>query len=252
MRRQRQRDALRAAMWENQQVQEKQTGEETYGHSQEVKEQQPVIVVKHVDIDERERGRNIVTLDKLGFELGTGVGETSQGFLMTTPAHSAPRTPGVLSTNPCSESPASAASPCMFRASPFSDASTRFMPPMTPQPHAGSQQFWSPSPCASSRSGGFSMSAFAAEVSVATVTSSGTANLFAPGSVATSPCSPSLDSMVMAPSPPRVPRVEAWMPSPAGQSAANTLQVLFGSGTTPAGDVIVATLKAAVPEVYED
>merc|ERR1719343_954973 len=54
-----------------------------------------------------------VVLDEIGFGLkdcSAKAEETPQAVLVTTPMHKAPRTPGVLSTNPCLDSPASGVS----------------------------------------------------------------------------------------------------------------------------------------------
>jgi len=253
MRRQRQRDALRAASCYAQQVDGQQVFEPRHVDFQHATEPHLTGAMQRVP-DERARARTTVTLDQLGFELGgngAGAGETSQAYLVTTPAHSAPRTPAFFSTSPYAEIPPSPAESYTFRASPASDASTRPMPSTTPQPHKLGQQFWNASPCAERRVDGYNATGFVADASLSTSNVSSN-QLLVPGSVVTSPCSPPSHPTVLASSNSTHGRVEAWMASPGEQVAADTIRVLFGSATTPAGGDIVATLQAAAPEVYED
>lgn len=230
MRRRRQRDALKAAITQ-------QAGE------------LEVLEARRRDSKEHKSSRSIVTLDDIGFELNGSratAEETPQTKLVTTPMHRAPCTPGVLSTNPGSESPAIATSSSIFRTALLCDASNRHLPSMNQYDPRG-QTYWNPSPCASSRvaPGSTRTSPNATILLNATTTQP-----LASGVVASSPFSPSMCPVAaIMPAPASV---DSWKPYPLGQSRADTLRMLFGSSTVPSEGDIVATLKAAAPEVYED
>lgn len=185
--------------------------------------------------------------------------ETTQTILVTSPKRNSPHTPGVLSTNPCSDSPnaATSTSAPIFRTAPLFDASNRYLPSKTyqcttPPSDASNRQllpvptrstslgqiYLNTPPCASNQ---FALGPTLA--SPCAVASNGTTTQFlASRLVVSSPC-----STMAAPA-----SVESWNASPEGRHAVDTLRMLLGNSAMHSGGDIAATLKAAAPEVYED
>lgn len=250
MRRRRQREALKAVMGEMR-------------HEEETWQ----------DLEFESMGRtvprSIITLEDLGLDLtpwsGT-VGETSEVQLDTSsPAHQAwstrvPSLPSRTKVNimsTCPVSPASVASTCMTRISPFSDASTRPLPSRTPHSQTQSFHYYG--------SGAPSVEANRGQVlgwccPSPLATPSGATSIMAVGTMASPVGTLELsDPMPCTPfAVPAAPGVESSANeqrkgTPAtGHSAEETLRVLFGSENSSSWGEVAEKLQAAAPEVYED